>query len=201
MESLTGNIVSADGAIYAIRRDLYRPPADAAVTDDFALSTAVIEQGYRLVFESEACAHEMAISDADREFWRKVRLMTRGLRGVMLRKRLLNPLNFGFYAIILFSHKVLRRLIPIFLLLLFATSVLAGANGVIYMSTALIQTLFYSLAYTGFVLRHTFLGKKRCFYIPFFYCLANTASLLAVINTFRGKYIDLWKPQRHSIEL
>ena len=200
MESLSGSIVSADGAIYAIRRDLYRLPTDSAVTDDFTLSTAVIEQGYRLVFDSEACAHEMILSDADREFWRKVRLMTRGLRGVILRRRLLNPLKFGFYAVILFSHKILRRLVPVFLLLMFATSALASLNGTIYMSAALIQILFYSLAYAGFVLRRTLTGRKKWFYIPFFYCLSNTASLLAVINTIRGKHIYLWEPQRHGVK-
>jgi len=199
MESLTGSIISADGAIYAIRRGLYRLPAHSAVTDDFALSTAVIEQGYRLVFEHEACAHEMAISEADREFWRKVRLMTRGLRAVMLRKHLLNPWHFGFYAIILFSHKVLRRLVPIFLLVLLATSVVASSSGMIYVSAALIQTFFYSLAGIGYILRGTFIGRKKYFYIPFYYCLANLASLIAVVNTLRGKHIYLWSPQRHGI--
>ncbi|HEU0004745.1 MAG TPA: glycosyltransferase family 2 protein, partial [Terriglobia bacterium] len=61
MESLTGSIISAHGAIYAIRRLLYRPLVNLAVTDDFAISTRVIEQGYRLVFEQEAVAYEFAL--------------------------------------------------------------------------------------------------------------------------------------------
>jgi len=77
-ESLTGSIVSAHGALYAIRRTLYKPPRSAAVTDDFAISTAVVEQGYRLVFEREAIAYEEPTSTAGLEFRRKVRIMTRG---------------------------------------------------------------------------------------------------------------------------
>ena len=64
------------------------------MTDDFAISTGVIEQGYRLVFEREALAAEDTMSGAKEEFGRKVRIMNRGLRGVYLRKNLLNPLNY-----------------------------------------------------------------------------------------------------------
>ncbi len=207
MESLTGSIVAADGAIYAIRRTLYCAPTTAAVTDDFALSTAVIEQGYRLVFEPEACAYEDALPAAEREFWRKVRLMTRGLRGVLLRKRLLNPWRYGFYALVLFSHKVLRRLVPVFLLLLFVTSLLvsllvslpASSGGALYSSAAVAQVLFYALAGAGYVLRRTRVGQKKYLALPFFYCLANAAALVALIQVIRGQHIALWQPQRHGV--
>ena len=197
MESLTGSIVAADGAIYAIRHDLYRPLTHAAVTDDFALSTAVIEQGYRLVFEGEACAYEMALPAAGPEFQRKVRLMTRGLRGVILRKRLLNPWRYGFYALVLFSHKVLRRLVPAFLLLLLATSLLLSGRAPLYSGVAAAQLVFYGLAATGYILRQTPVGQQKWFYIPFFYCLANAAALVALIKLMRQDRIELWQPQRH----
>ena len=47
-ESRTGNVVSATGKIYAIRRALYRKPPIFNGTDDFLISTGVIQQGYRL---------------------------------------------------------------------------------------------------------------------------------------------------------
>jgi cellulose synthase/poly-beta-1,6-N-acetylglucosamine synthase-like glycosyltransferase len=200
MESLTGSIVSADGAIYAIRRTLYRPLSDSAVTDDFAISTAVVEHGYRLVFESEACAYEVAIPSADREFWRKVRLMTRGLRGLILRRRLLNPFRYGFYALLLFSHKMLRRLIPVLLLLMFPACILASPGGTLYLGAIIAQVCFYGLACVGYVFRRTHIGKQKCFYVPFFYCLANAAALIAIIKLIRGEHIHLWEPQRHNVE-
>jgi cellulose synthase/poly-beta-1,6-N-acetylglucosamine synthase-like glycosyltransferase len=61
LESLTGSVVSAHGGLYAIRRALYRPSPDPAVTDDFAISTTVVDQGFRLVFEPDACATEDAV--------------------------------------------------------------------------------------------------------------------------------------------
>ncbi|MGH7449789.1 MAG: glycosyltransferase family 2 protein [bacterium] len=200
MESLTGSIVSAHGAIYAIRRELYRPPASAAVTDDFAISTAVVEQGHRLVFESEAIAYEEPAPAANREFARKVRIMNRGLRGVMLRKTLLNPWRHGFYAVELFSHKVLRRLVPFFLLSLYVSSVVLSFSHRFYFAAAAGQTLFYALAGAGYLLRRHRLGRLKCFYLAFFYCLANTAALLAVVKLVGGRRIELWQPQRHAAE-
>jgi cellulose synthase/poly-beta-1,6-N-acetylglucosamine synthase-like glycosyltransferase len=196
METLTGSIVSADGAIYSIRRELFQFPKSTAVTDDFAISTAVIEQGYRLVFESEALAAEDTMSGAKEEFGRKVRIINRGLRGVFLRKNLLNPLNYGFYSLVLFSHKLLRRLVPIFLLSLFATSIFLSGEGKFFSWVMVAQSLFYTLAGISYLLKDTQIGRSKVFYIPFFYCLANAASLIAFFKLLRGTKIELWQPQR-----
>ncbi len=197
-ESLTGSIVSAHGAIYAIRRELYRPPAGAAVTDDFVISTEVIARGYRLVFEHEAVAYEEPVPAAGREFKRKVRIMNRGWRAVMLQKRLLNPWRYGFYALELFSHKILRRLVPCFLLILLVASLLLQSQHSFYYGAVAAQIAFYSLAAAGFLLRQRRLGNAKVFYIPFFYCLANLAALTALFKLAAGKRIESWQPQRYA---
>jgi cellulose synthase/poly-beta-1,6-N-acetylglucosamine synthase-like glycosyltransferase len=199
MESLTGSIVSTAGALYAIRRELYPKVIDPAVPDDFAISTAVVEHGRRLVFESEARAYQTALPAAQSEFQRKVRIITQGLHGLGLRKRLFNPLRYGFYALVLFSHKVLRRLVPVFLLLLFPTSLLASAHHTLYLTAAVGQTLFYALAGAGYLLRRTRVGQQKCFYVPFFYCMANAAVFVALVKLMRRERIERWQPQReHS---
>ncbi len=199
LESLTGSIISAHGAIYAIRKELYEPPMETAVTDDFAISTAVIEQGYRLVYENEARAHEFIIPAAEREFRRKVRLMTRGLRSVLLRKALLNPFRYGFYSLELFTHKVLRRLVPLFLIVLLVTSIVLSASSPWYLAFAAAQIGFYFLAACGYLLRNHRVGHWPPLYIAFFYCLGNAAAFLAVMNVIRGHRIELWQPQRHPV--
>lgn len=196
----TGSIVSADGAIYAVRSKLFRIPESAAVTDDFAISTAVIEQGKRLVFEPEALAYEHAAGAAGREFQRKVRLMTRGMRGVLLRRALLNPFRFGFYSVILLSHKVVRRLAPVFLLLLLVSSLALRGQNTFYALAALSQASFYVLAGLGFLLRSQRLGRAKLVAIPFFYCLANAAALVALCKTIRGERIERWQPQGRGAE-
>ncbi len=199
MESLTGSIVSAHGGLYAIRRELYCPSPDASVTDDFAISTAVVEQGYRLVFDADAHATEFAVPEARREFRRRVRLMTRGLRGVLMRRRLLNPFRHGFYSLVFFSHKVARRLAPLALLGLAASSAYLWSTGPVYLVAAMGQALFYTTAAVGYVLRQAHVGGLKVIYVPFFYCMANAACALALLQLLRGERIELWQPQRHAM--
>jgi len=197
LQNRTGSIIAADGAIYAIRRELFRVPASSAITDDFAISTAVIEQGSRLVFEREALAFEELSAGAKQEFRRKVRIMNRGLRAVMLRRSLLNPFRFGIYSVTLLSHKILRRLIPFFLLVLFMVSIfLSVERANPYLWFAASQGVFYGWAALGYLLRNTILGTFKLFYIPAFYCLVNVAAAVAVMKLISGQKIELWEPQR-----
>ena len=199
LESHTGSVVSAHGGLYAVRRRLFMAVTDSSVTDDFAISTAVIEQGYRLVFEPNARAVEHTTTEARREMRRRVRLMTRGLRGVCLRRRLLNPFRFGFYAISLFSHKVLRRLAPVWLVVIaLATSMLAAAGNRFFIAIGLGQLAFYGLAIAGGLLRRRRIGRLKPLCIPFYYCMANAASALALWHFLRGTRISLWQPQRFA---
>jgi cellulose synthase/poly-beta-1,6-N-acetylglucosamine synthase-like glycosyltransferase len=199
LESQTGSIVSAHGGLYAIRRVLFRPIPDGAVTDDFAISTLVVAQGYRLVFEPEALATEVAVPEAQREFRRRVRLMTRGLRGVFLRRHLLNPRKYGFYSIVLASHKLARRLVPVSLAILGVASLAAWSHGPLYQAAVLAQAFFYGMASVGYLLRRSRMGRLRLLYIPFYYCMANVACSVAWVHALRGRRIEVWQPQRQSI--
>ena len=194
-----GSIVAADGAIYAIRRHLYQPPPTAAVTDDFAISTGVVERGWRLVYENEAFAYEPATEKAGAEFHRKVRIIVRGLHGVALRRRLLNPFRYGFYSIVLFSHKVLRRAAALFLLLLLAASVVLARGDDFYVAALVLQLLFYLLAGAGYMTRARRVGRTKWLYAPFHYCLLHGAALVAFGKLLRGTRIETWQPQRRRV--
>ena len=199
LESASGSTVSADGAIYAIRRSLYRPVTDAAVTDDFAISTQVVEQGQRLVFDAEAVAYESTVPAAEQEFRRKVRLMTRGMRSVVLRRGLLDPRKHGLYSVHLLSHKVVRRLVPVFLLTLLATS-LALTSKPLFLAAFLGQAVFYLAAVAGWALRRHRFGRIKPLAIPFYYCLANLAALVALGRLVSGQRVERWQPQRHAAQ-
>ena len=176
-------------------------PGSTATTDDFAISTGVIQRGLRLVFESEALAYEHPSTSATGEFKRKVRIIIRGLRGVQMRKNLLNPFKFGFYSLILFSHKLLRRLVPFFLLVLFIANAFLSLKGSFYFWAAVAQSIFYVWGGISYLLRNTPIGRRKIFYLPFFFCLANLAALVAIINIAAGKRIEFWEPQRQSAGL
>lgn len=195
-ESQAGHVISATGAIYAIRRDLFQPVPDG-VTDDFITSTRIILQGRRLVFAEEAAAYEPVASSRGVEFGRKVRVMTRGLRGVMMVRALLNPFQFGFYSLQLFSHKVLRRLMVVPLILLFFLSGLLATQSTTYSIAFAVQVLFYFSAVIGLAVRPLIRGPLKIIVIPAYFCMVNAAALVALLNTLRGHRIDRWEPKRN----
>jgi cellulose synthase/poly-beta-1,6-N-acetylglucosamine synthase-like glycosyltransferase len=194
-QSRAGNAVSATGAIYAIRRHLFQQ-VPGGVTDDFFISTGVITQGHRLVFAADAIAYEPVAGSSTKEFRRKVRVITRGLQAVILRRELLNPFRYGFYALQLLSHKVLRRLVVFPLLVIFLLSPLLWSRSPFYQALTLAQLGFYGAATLGMVLDGTRWGRLKLFTIPYFFCMVNAACLLAALNILRGRHIEFWEPQR-----
>lgn len=197
-QSRAGNAISATGAIYAIRRSLFQTVQEG-VTDDFFTSTGVIVQGYRLVFAPDAVAYEPVAVTNSIEFGRKVRVITRGLSAVLnSRSQLLNPLRYGYYAIQLFSHKVLRRLVVYPLLFLFFVTPFLWSSNLFYRLAMIGQLTFYGFALLGFLLDGTRFRRLKFFTIPFYFCLVNVAALIASINLVRGRQIKRWEPQREA---
>jgi cellulose synthase/poly-beta-1,6-N-acetylglucosamine synthase-like glycosyltransferase len=198
LESMTGSVVSAHGGMHAVRRELFRGVEDPAVTDDFAISTSVVAQGKRLVFEPRALGFEQPMASTGSEFHRRVRLMTRGLRGVLLRRELLNPLRTGFYAVAFASRKVLRRVLPLTFPLLLIASLALARDSAGYALFAAAQVLVLCAAALGWALRRTPAARSPFLYAPFFFLMANVASVAALWNVARGRRVERWSPQRHE---
>jgi cellulose synthase/poly-beta-1,6-N-acetylglucosamine synthase-like glycosyltransferase len=192
-ESAAGSVTSATGAIYAIRRELFRPVV-TGVTDDFFVSTNVVRAGRRLVFAPEAVAFEPAAATSGAEFQRKVRVATRGLRGVWEMRVLLDPFRHGFYALQLFSHKVARRLVGLPLLAVLVATPFLWDGGWVYRAALLGQVAVYGAAALAWLVPP--LARTKPFAIPFYFCLVNLAALRAAWNVVTGRRIDVWKPER-----
>jgi cellulose synthase/poly-beta-1,6-N-acetylglucosamine synthase-like glycosyltransferase len=192
-----GNVTSATGALYAIRRELFVAVPEG-VTDDFVTSTRVIAQGRRLVFAPNAVAYEPVATSSDVEFGRKVRVITRGLRGVWTMRELLNPWKHGFYSIQLFSHKVLRRLVVVPLIVLLISSILLMHDGLVYQLAAGGQIAFYGAALLGACFERIGIRRFRLFSIPIYFCVVNLAALFAIANCLRGHRIVYWEPARQA---
>ncbi len=193
-----GNMISATGAIHAIRRELFRP-VPLGVGDDFVISTRAISQGYRLVFESKAMAYETIAPTDQAEFSRKERVIVRGLLGLWAVKELFNPLRYGFYAIQIFSHKLLRWSVCWLLVTWFAASLALYPQGGVYQFAAAGQILFYGCALVAFGLRRTSLAHLKVYrllVIPYYFCLANMAAARAWLQLLGGKRIDVWDSRR-----
>jgi hypothetical protein len=156
----------------------------------------VIARGYRLVFAPAAVAYEPVARTGALEFDRKVRVMTRGLRSVIVRRELLNPFRYGFYAVQLFSHKVLRRMMVFPLMVVAATSPSLWRRGRLYRAATLLQLALYGAGVAGALLADRPIARRKPVVVATFFCFVNLASVKAIWNLVRGTRIDRWEPRR-----
>lgn len=194
LESELGSVVGGDGAIYAIRRKNYEPmPADAL--SDFVNPLQIVRAGYRCVYEPAARSYEKAADTFNKEFRRKVRIVNRAWRATMRLKELLNPFRHGGFALKLISHKLLRWLMPVLLLVLLVVNLLILGNGWIYVLVLAGQLAFYLLAVGGYLMRNAAL-IPAALSVPYYFCLVNVASARGIIDVMRGETYTTWATSR-----
>ncbi len=114
-ESRLGFLVGCNGGIFALRRSLYEPLPASTIVEDFVLTLRVLERGFRVVFDPEATAVEPASPSSQAEMRRKIRIGAGGFQALGLTSRLLHPRR-GAIAFAYWGHKVLRWLVPLFML-------------------------------------------------------------------------------------
>jgi cellulose synthase/poly-beta-1,6-N-acetylglucosamine synthase-like glycosyltransferase len=196
-ESRLGSLVGADGAIYAVRRELYTDlgPSDLS---DFVNPLQVVARGFRNVYETEAFSVEQGAEGYGAEFRRKVRIVNRAWRATLKLKHLLNPFRHGFFALQFWSHKVLRWFVPLLLILVFAANLVLVTAHPFYALTMGLQLLFYALALLGFLLERA--GRAvSLLNIPYYFCAVNIASLLGIWQVLTGRTYTTWNSSRPTL--
>jgi cellulose synthase/poly-beta-1,6-N-acetylglucosamine synthase-like glycosyltransferase len=193
MQTRIKTITGCCGCIYSVRKEAYVPlPPD--IISDLVEPLKIIERGYRIVFEPEAIAYEETTEKPSEEFKMRIRIITRAMRGILYVKGLLNPLKYPVVAFQLISHKVLRWLIPFFLIGLFMSNYFLLGHW-FYNITFTGQVLFYIAAFTGLI-SDAFGKKLRILAIPLYFCVVNAASFLALFKTMLRQKMIKWEPLR-----
>ena len=111
LESKTGSVPGATGAIYAIRKNLFHPIPEQTILDDVFIPLRISAQGYRIIFDREAIAFDTVSKDLLSEKKRKIRTLTGNWQLLVMEPSLLNPLKNPLWLRFL-SHKIFRLLIP-----------------------------------------------------------------------------------------
>ncbi|MCF7805439.1 MAG: glycosyltransferase family 2 protein [Candidatus Marinimicrobia bacterium] len=195
VESKVSSVIGANGAIYAIRKNLYDPLRNDIISD-LVEPLLLVKKGFQVKYEQKAVAIEEISIGYRKEFQRKSRIILRSLHGVAFVSNLLNPFKYGIFSIQLWSHKLLRWLVPLVLGVMFLSNLLLISSGT-FMALFLVQILFYALAGIGWaVQKNSFATDIWFFRLPFYFCLVNLAALSALIQYVRGKNIVTWEPQR-----
>ena len=196
-ESRVCSLIGASGCLYAVRRSAYVPLYNEACSD-FIIATKMVEQGLRAVFEAEAVCTEDTNRRTDKELGMRVRVITQTFTDLWRHRSMLNPLRSGFYAVQLWSHKVLRYMVPLFLFGVLLCSRLLVARSSFFAAIFFGQITFYLLAAAGWVLEH--LGvHSRVLALPHYFVLANLASVLAFFKFLRGERYASWETAREGL--
>jgi cellulose synthase/poly-beta-1,6-N-acetylglucosamine synthase-like glycosyltransferase len=194
-ESQVHSIIGVAGCVYAMRRALYQP-LDRAAISDFVQPGRVTERGFRTVLEPRALAFEPVESRSLREeLHRRARVITRGLRGAFTMPALLNPLRHPWFATLLWSHRVLRWLAPVFLLVLLAASVPLARRGPVFAFLLAGQLAVYASGAAAWALERLRVRLPGAF-IPLYFCVVNLAPLLALAWIVRGEKKIVWETGR-----
>lgn len=151
MESAVGSTLGATGAIYALRRPLWRPLPPETLLDDVLAPMRAVLAGYSVVFEDRAKAFDRASRTASMESRRKVRTLAGNVQILWLEPRLLVPFVNPVWLQYL-SHKVGRLLVPYALVALLAASIPLTGDHWLYELALYGQLAFYALAIWGALL-------------------------------------------------
>ncbi|MCE8510808.1 glycosyltransferase [Ruegeria pomeroyi] len=192
-EDRIAGTVSAQGTLYAVRRRLVGVvPADMA--DDLAISLGVVARGYRLAYAPGAVAREAVTSNLRGEFGRRVRSTERGWRGLMHYAGLMNPGRTGLYAVQLFCHKVLRRLVAVLLPLLLLANVALLDQGAFYVAMFGAQVALCAVALAAVTTRW---GRRLPgASVAVLFVMGHAAIFWALLRYAMGVRSTKWAPVR-----
>jgi len=154
-ESELSSVIGLDGAMYSLKKELYQPLGNYFI-EDFIMGMNIIKQGYRVIYEKNAKAIEQSALSIKDEFKRKSRIVAGGFQSL---KSLFFLIKYPLILFQFISHKLLRWLLSIFMILIFILNIILISNPV-YQITLYLQILLYLF---------TIIGSIIPIFSPFFY--------------------------------
>jgi poly-beta-1,6-N-acetyl-D-glucosamine synthase len=189
LESQTGSVIGAHGALLAFRKNLFDPLPKNAINDDFIIPMRIIEKGFRVAYCTDAVAFEEQYSDSFADYRRRSRIFVGNIQQIFILKKLLHPKS-GLNMIKLVSHKVLRTLSPLFVLGFFITNFFLNFG--IYKLTYWGQIGFLSLAIFGALLQKV-LGRSGFFSVIYYLIFGHFSALSGYLKYFLNQQTVTWQ--------
>lgn len=195
------SVVGAAGELFSIRTNLYEPVAPDTILDDFMISMNIALKGYKIVYEPDAFASELASANTGEELKRKIRIAAGGVQSTIRLKALLLPFKQPILSFEYISHRILRWVVTPYLMIsaFFINIALVINQGysTIYGLMLLGQLVFYVAALLGWVMEQRQL-KIKVFFIPYYFCLMNYAVIAGFARYFFGEQSVLWEKAKRK---
>ena len=176
LESKTVSIAGASGSFYAERKTIVKDFQEGMAPDFLSVLNA-LEAGYRAISTRDAVGIMSAASTSTAEFSRKVRTVIRGMTALFAKKSLLNPFRYPGPAFVLLSHKLMRWLVPFFLIGLIVSSIALATNWA-FGAFLIAQVAFYSIGLLGLIWQRL-LESTAVVRVATYFTLANAAIAVA----------------------
>lgn len=190
LESRLDSVLGANGAIYAVRRDLFPAVPARLITDDFVIPMKVRSRGFRVLYDPEAAATETAPAGLSDEFRRRVRIGAGNWQALWHCRGLLLPWR-GFVSLAFWSHKVVRWFTPYLLMAGLAANALLLSQP-FWQAVFTIQLVFYGAAALGYALGRLRLpaGPLR---IAQYFVVINLALAIGLARGMLGRQRASWE--------
>ena len=195
-ESELASVTSLSGTYFAVRTELYPADMPDDLAEDLVIPMVVVEQGKRAVLEPAAVCVEETVSDEGQELRKRARITLQNIRGLVWGRRMLNPFRYGRFALLLISHKVLRVLSPILLVVLVVTSAVLWRDHWFYAAAAIGQGAFYAIGALAGLFRLRSVAVVNAIH---FFCLSNLGVALGIAHAIGGRRVATWDTERPTV--
>ena len=193
LEARFERIVGATGSLYALRRDLFVVPLPAEVSRDFASALLATERGWKSIADNEAVCIVGRAPTLIAEYRRKARTMVLGLDTLWYFRRMLDPRRFGWFSVMLASHKICRWLV--YLLLPFAVLGVAALAPQSRVAAGVLAIGGIAAALGALAIWWPASRRLPPLLAFFGYATATTtAGVVAWTRFFRGVHSVVWEP-------
>ena len=189
---VSGTMMGAFGACYALRANLFVPIPPNFLMEDFYLTMCALEKGKKAIAEPKAICHEAIPDEVSVEFKRKKRISAGNFQNLRRFAALLLPARNGVWFAF-WSHKVLRWLGPFFILTALASSAYLAQTSIFYRVLLAVQLALLLLPALDWLLRQCHLHNRWLRLGSYFY-LMNWALLAGFWQYLRGVKTNAWSP-------
>ncbi|HNY43791.1 MAG: glycosyltransferase [Bacteroidales bacterium] len=193
---LWGTMMGPFGGCFAMRRELYSPVPKTFLVDDFYLCMKVLEKGYKAINNLDAVVYEDVSNNLSDEFRRKVRIATGNFQNLKEFKHFLWPPWTG-SAFSFLSHKVLRWITPIFLILAWGINFYLAFLSNFYLVLFCLYNFVLLLPLIDFLLRKINIHNVFLRFITHFLSM-NVALLTGMFRAMKGVKSNVWKPTKRN---
>jgi cellulose synthase/poly-beta-1,6-N-acetylglucosamine synthase-like glycosyltransferase len=188
LESNIGSVLVCDGAIFCMRASLFES-LHPELANDLESPMRVGGAGYWVIDEPRGLVFEHETTSALEELRRRRRICAQGMLAMLK----LHSTFSGLRGWQFLSHKFLRWLSFLPMLMVLAASSALATRSIVFRFLLVPQVLFYGFAAIGFGM--ILAGRKvpRPLAVPFYAVLGMLGALMGVVASLLGRRFDVWE--------